>query len=326
MSTEAGTSLIDKGISEARSGNRLLARLYLERAVESPPFPPTLWLWLAWVAESPEKARGYLQHLESHDDLGAVARGAIPWVEWMCLDDSLTAIPGASSDVPAEPSKSKKGVEHRVECPCCEAILYVRSSALGDVRTCPSCEEDFEIPTDAPTVASSPPMAHHDYVPGTAYEPASESALDDDEHADNAGAHPARAAAPATLVQADPDRPILVVDDSSQIRTVATTILRRRGYTVDAVSNGMEALAWISKTLPGLVLLDSQMPGMDGFELCQRLRSHPRTRDLAIIMLSSKDAFFDRVQGRLSGCSVYVTKPCDANVLCEAVDQHYPRS
>lgn len=315
MSTEAGQSLIDKGIAEARSGNRLLARLYLERAIETPPVPPALWLWLAWVAESPEKARGYLQQLEGTGDLGEVARGALPWVHLMCEENSPLVRISESVLDDDEPERPRPPAdEFRVECPHCLAVLYVRETALGVTRDCPACEEAFEIPRDSPKVEAAPPLAERAYVAGTTFA------------VSGTGTQSASAEQPSTDVLstiANPDRPVLVADDNPSVRAVAATILRRRGYVVETASDGIEALNLIGRTTPGLVLLDSQMPGMDGIEVCQRLRSHPRTRDLPIVLLSSKNAFYDRVQGRLAGCTATVTKPCDANVLCEAVDLHY---
>ena len=86
--------------------------------------------------------------------------------------------------------------------------------------------------------------------------------------------------------------------------------------------SGEDALTQLQTNVPGLVLLDIKMPGLDGYEVCKRIRSNPATRDLPVIMLSGKDAFFDKVRGRLAGCNAYITKPCSANVLRDTAAQY----
>jgi len=119
-------------------------------------------------------------------------------------------------------------------------------------------------------------------------------------------------------------RRVLIVDDSAALRAVAGRLLTRRGYEVDAVESGESALRWIEEKTPQLILLDVVMPGLDGYEVCRRLRQHPLTQGVPVIMLSGRNGFLDKVQGRLAGCTVYMTKPCEAKVLCETVGNYLP--
>ncbi len=115
---------------------------------------------------------------------------------------------------------------------------------------------------------------------------------------------------------------ILIVDDSSTVRAVASKSLQKYGYHVITATSGEDALEQIQLSVPGLVLLDIKMTGMDGYEVCKKIRSNSETRDLPVIMLSGKDAFFDKVRGRLAGCNAYITKPCSANVLRDTASQY----
>ncbi|MCK9247423.1 MAG: response regulator transcription factor [Solirubrobacteraceae bacterium] len=99
---------------------------------------------------------------------------------------------------------------------------------------------------------------------------------------------------------------ILVVDDEESIRTLIATPLRRDGHRVDLATTGPEALERFDEVRPDLVVLDARLPGMDGLEVCRRLRSRS---SVAIIIVSARDAERDRVDGLDSGADDYVTKP-----------------
>lgn len=119
---------------------------------------------------------------------------------------------------------------------------------------------------------------------------------------------------------------ILLVDDSAALRSVAGNLLRQKGYEVDAVASGEQALAWVEDKLPQLIVLDVVLPGLDGYEVCRRLRQNPQTRGVPVILLSSKTGFMDQVQGRLAGCTVYMSKPCEADLLCDTVRNYLSTS
>ncbi|CAC5342873.1 hypothetical protein PLAN_30142 [Planktothrix rubescens CCAP 1459/22] len=82
-----------------------------------------------------------------------------------------------------------------------------------------------------------------------------------------------------------------------------------------------DALSTIYHEAVSVLLLDVAMPGIDGLELCRTVRSIPQFQNLPIIMLTSRDGAFDKVQGRLAGASEYLTKPFDAQKLSEVVSQ-----
>ena len=80
---------------------------------------------------------------------------------------------------------------------------------------------------------------------------------------------------------------VLVVEDEPDIRTLIVHHLTRDGFRCDTAGNGTEALTRLRKALPDLVVLDLMLPGMDGLEVCRRVRADPATATLPIIMLTA---------------------------------------
>jgi two-component system, OmpR family, alkaline phosphatase synthesis response regulator PhoP len=112
---------------------------------------------------------------------------------------------------------------------------------------------------------------------------------------------------------------ILVVDDEEDILELVAHNLRREGYTVDCVTTGETALKALESGMIDLVLLDLMLPGMDGLEVCRAVRSDPRMRDVAIVMLTAKGEEADIVAGIELGADDYVTKPFSPRVLLARV-------
>ncbi len=99
---------------------------------------------------------------------------------------------------------------------------------------------------------------------------------------------------------------ILILEDDPAILKVLQRGLSYEGYTVDIATDGYEGLARVSEHRPDLVILDWMLPGLDGLEVCRRLRAVGR---LPILMLTAKDAVQDRVQGLDAGADDYLVKP-----------------
>jgi two-component system response regulator MprA len=105
---------------------------------------------------------------------------------------------------------------------------------------------------------------------------------------------------------------ILIIEDDEGIVRVLRRALSYEGYTVDTALDGETGLNLSREHHPDLVILDLMLPGMDGIEVCQRLRTGGST---PIIMLTAKDAVQDRVQGLDAGADDYMTKPFDLEEL-----------
>ncbi len=112
---------------------------------------------------------------------------------------------------------------------------------------------------------------------------------------------------------------ILVVDDESSIRSVMARILRAEGYDVVTEVDGVGALDSVRLLRPDVVLLDLMMPGMDGFEVCRRLRADPETRLTPVLLLTGLSAVHDRVRGLDAGADDFLSKPPETPELLARV-------
>ncbi len=104
----------------------------------------------------------------------------------------------------------------------------------------------------------------------------------------------------------------LVVDDSLAIRKQLELELRKAGVKVEFAENGESSLEKTAHKTYDLIFLDIVMPGIDGYEVCRRLRTQAAFKKTPIIMLSGKNSSLDEIQGVISGCSSYLTKPVES--------------
>jgi two-component system OmpR family response regulator len=114
----------------------------------------------------------------------------------------------------------------------------------------------------------------------------------------------------------DPQR-ILVVDDEDSMRDLVTTALEFVGFSVQSAVDGFAALAAVPKFSPDLIVLDINMPGLDGWEVCRRLRA--AGDDTPVIFLTARDAVDDTIAGFAFGADDYLTKPFHLQVLIARV-------
>lgn len=107
---------------------------------------------------------------------------------------------------------------------------------------------------------------------------------------------------------------ILVVDDEEDVVEVVSHFLEQEGYGVDKAYDGEEALDKASPEID-LIVLDIMMPGLDGYEVCERLRSRVETETIPIIFLSAKTEEDDQIKGLMMGGDDYLTKPVSPQVI-----------
>ena len=103
--------------------------------------------------------------------------------------------------------------------------------------------------------------------------------------------------------------PLVVIDDEPYALRAMSYLLTREGYEVVTASNGEEGLQRVRELRPPLVFLDIMMPQLDGYEVCQRIRSDPGLNGTYIVMLSAKGQQVDRERGLAEGANEYMTKP-----------------
>ncbi|MFN3926986.1 MAG: response regulator transcription factor [Pseudanabaenaceae cyanobacterium] len=112
---------------------------------------------------------------------------------------------------------------------------------------------------------------------------------------------------------------VLVVEDTLTQAEMIAGILRQAGYTVQVAGSSEEAKQKISQQKPNLIVLDVVLPGESGFGLCRELKEHPETKDIPIVMCSTKTGEMDRFWGMKQGAAAYLTKPINPEELVRTV-------
>lgn len=112
---------------------------------------------------------------------------------------------------------------------------------------------------------------------------------------------------------------ILAVDDVPLNVLLVEKMLSRHGYTVKKASGGIQALQMIEAEIPSLVLLDLMMPNVDGYEVLERLRSKPETKELPVIILSALNSDSDISKGMSMGANDFITKPIIMDRLIKSI-------
>jgi CheY-like chemotaxis protein len=115
---------------------------------------------------------------------------------------------------------------------------------------------------------------------------------------------------------------ILVVDDNVTNLKLIEYLLKAKGYDVQTAIDAESALEAVRNTRPSLVLMDLQLPGMDGLELTRRLKSDPNTREIVIVAVTAYAMKGDEQRALDAGCDGYVAKPIDTRALPQVVESH----
>ncbi len=115
---------------------------------------------------------------------------------------------------------------------------------------------------------------------------------------------------------------ILVIDDDDAMRRLAVTVLALDGYDVSAAQNAESARHEIARRLPDIILMDRDLPGVNGLDLTRQLKADPRMREVAILSFSASDSREDDALAIAAGTDGFVAKPIDGPVLSRTVAWH----
>ena len=119
-----------------------------------------------------------------------------------------------------------------------------------------------------------------------------------------------------------PGEPILIVDDNPTNMKLVRVLLASEGYDVRAAADAEEALSVLKEFQPRMILMDIQLPGIDGLELTRRLKSDPATRDITIVGLTAYAMKGDKERILDAGCDGYIQKPIDTRTLPQLVAEY----
>jgi CheY-like chemotaxis protein len=119
-----------------------------------------------------------------------------------------------------------------------------------------------------------------------------------------------------------PSEAVLIVDDNPQNLKLARLLLASEGYDARTAVDAEQALTLLEQFQPQLILMDIQLPGMDGLELTRRLKAKPATRGIVIVALTAYAMKGDEEKARAAGCDGYIAKPIDVRTLPMAVAEY----
>ncbi len=112
---------------------------------------------------------------------------------------------------------------------------------------------------------------------------------------------------------------ILIVEDDESLLKFESILLSTKGYLVYGAMTGVAALSDIAEDHPDLIILDITLPGLDGFEVCRRIKGNPETRHIPVLFLSGKTTPADILCGNLAGADQYITKPFKSAKVLAAI-------
>jgi CheY-like chemotaxis protein len=115
---------------------------------------------------------------------------------------------------------------------------------------------------------------------------------------------------------------ILIVDDNATNLKLVAYLMKAHGYDVDSALDAEGALEAIGRRRPEVILMDIQLPGIDGLELTRRLKADPGTRDIIIIAVTAYAMKGDQDKAIAVGCDDYITKPIDTRALPDTIARH----
>lgn len=115
---------------------------------------------------------------------------------------------------------------------------------------------------------------------------------------------------------------ILIVDDNAINLKLVAYLMKANGYTVETALDAESAIDAIRANHPDVILMDIQLPGIDGLELTRRLKADPGTRDIVIVAVTAYAMKGDQAKALAAGCDDYITKPIDTRTLPETIARH----
>jgi DNA-binding response OmpR family regulator len=113
---------------------------------------------------------------------------------------------------------------------------------------------------------------------------------------------------------------IYVVEDNPPEQQLLRTILEDQGFTVSTAASGKEFLKHVLKNIPDMILLDIQLPDISGYEVCEKIRKHKKTKHVPIVMLTGNDLSAEVELGFDAGADEYIIKPIDSARLLSAIN------
>lgn len=229
--------------------------------------------------------------------------GAVPTMT------SLVDQPAGSGTIPIDPQAVKRALAESVIAEMTEPDRS-RQSAMQSESAAATHDDiggSAAGPVGAPCAAASLGATPHPSSRIDAYTEPPQPALSPD----------AVETAAASINPPSSGPRVLVVDDSPTVRKFVSSTLESRGYRVAGVASGYEAIEVLSQTIPDALVIEVDLPRLDGLHLCKLLRTQEATRETPVIFLTRRNGTMDRMRGKMVGATAYLTKPFRSAALLE---------
>ncbi|MGL4420191.1 MAG: response regulator [Gemmataceae bacterium] len=319
--------LVRAGATAAQAGDPDKARTILHEALDLDPRNELGWLWLAGVATKPHDAIRYLTRVLEVNPQNERAKAGITHYKNELGNWSCPLCEGLSF-----------GIDNG-RCPTCKAVVSLEVPAQFDVPTGADETAMGQAIARLKPLAAKQPGGLSAFYLGLSYlnlgQPAEAINLfnaaaqrpEADAHwkaAINRLAQHWRslnkAAAASSVHEFALPKLVMIVDDSPTVRKLVAVSLEPAGYRVVMVSSGLKLDSAIhDHGVPDLIILDINMPELDGFQVCKLLRKNKETAGVPVVFLTGKDGFFNKLRGQWAGAAEYLTKPFQPSALAETV-------
>ncbi|HXU44075.1 MAG TPA: response regulator [Thermoanaerobaculia bacterium] len=327
---ELADALLAEGIAAAKEGAKAAARGHLEAALKLDETKEEAWLWLAAVASDRERQRDCLERILA---LNPGHRHALALLDLPELRGEPKPRPRRAGRCPL--CRGTGLPEDR--CPWCRAVISLAdlklvlrnrdvdrelvAAGLRRLESLPGGGENFDVRFALGVGCLNVGRVDE----GIAHLEAA-SALRPEEAPLAAQVEVLRLwrKRPRNPAPARPRGTVLAVDDSPTVVKLVASSLEPRGFRVVPASDGLEALSRLRETRPDLVLLDVNLPGLDGYQICKLIKADPAFGSVPVVFLSGRGGLFDRMRGRLAGSAEYLSKPFKPPALLELIERLVP--
>jgi serine/threonine protein kinase len=282
--------LLRDAIAAAKAGDKPGARSLLQRAVQLNPRSEVAWLWLAGLVETPAEAVACFEHVLAINPAS---------------DPALQAI--AAARLQAGIAAAQQGDKEQARYYLTAVVQHNPASELGWLWMAGVAETSDEA------------LCHLERV--LALNPNNERARSGvDWHRSRLAAQePTRQATAVVAVPAARKPRVLIVDDDPAICKLVAILLEKQGVEVVQAATGEAGLTAIEECGPAVVLLDVDLPGRNGYQICKAIKANPVTTDLPVVLLSSGDRFFNKLRGRMAGATEHFSTGFQLDQLVQFV-------
>lgn len=351
MELEVADRLFAKASSSAASGNRSEADKYLTRTFEIAPDHENAWMLKALLCDSFEAKIGCFERVLVINPENAAAQANLQSLKTILENSAAEAFEyeKATKDISLESEYEVfeevtefESLYDDLEAIAPEAISeYDKESAVEDLHeyddndidvtavVIPGSSADDEFvngeDTDFTEVEDQEPISmprsiedvlqhraasqaeYENYDAASNYKQVSDSNFDSNEETE----------------YVDPTlKTILVVDDSPTILKLISGKLEKSGYRTVCAIDGIDAIKRLEDMVPDMVILDINMPNMDGYQVCRVIRENELTENTPVIMVSGNDGFYDEGLGEMAGSTDFISKPFGPETLMKIVNEH----